>query len=121
MSGYGWIGVDLDGTLASYEGWVGPGHIGAPVGPMVERVKDWLANGQEVRIMTARVWSDGSTERNREVMENIAAIDKWCIKHIGQTLRVTCMKDFKMVELWDDRAVRVKINQGVPCCGNYEA
>lgn len=24
----GWIGVDLDGTLAGYDGWVGPEHIG---------------------------------------------------------------------------------------------
>lgn len=33
----GWIGVDLDGTLAEYDGWKGPDEIGAPVEPMVER------------------------------------------------------------------------------------
>lgn len=27
----GWIGVDLDGTLAEYHGWKGVDHIGPPV------------------------------------------------------------------------------------------
>ena len=42
----GWIGVDLDGTLAHYEGWKGIEHIGAPVPAMLERVKNWLAEGK---------------------------------------------------------------------------
>lgn len=54
MSNKGWIGVDLDGTLAHYDGWKGPEHIGAPIPAMVERVKAWLAEGKEVRISTAR-------------------------------------------------------------------
>ena len=36
----GWIGVDLDGTLAHYGGWIGPDHIGDPIAPMVERIFD---------------------------------------------------------------------------------
>lgn len=28
--GQGWIGVDLDGTLAEYHGWKGAEHIGQP-------------------------------------------------------------------------------------------
>ena len=40
----GWIGVDLDGTLAHYEGWQGETHIGAPISAMVERVKRWLGD-----------------------------------------------------------------------------
>lgn len=51
----GWIGVDLDGTLAMYDGFKGPEHIGDPVPKMLERVKKWLAEGREVRIFTARV------------------------------------------------------------------
>lgn len=40
MSGSsGWIGVDLDGTLAHYDSWRGVDHIGAPVIPMLDRVK----------------------------------------------------------------------------------
>ena len=27
----GWIGVDLDGTLARYDGWRGIDHIGEPM------------------------------------------------------------------------------------------
>jgi hypothetical protein len=101
----GWIGVDLDGTLANYAGWVGEDHIGEPVPVMVERVKQWLAQGVEVRIMTARVCvdSDGS------VADTIKA---WCRRHIGQELVVTCRKDFGMIELWDDRAVAVEPNTG---------
>lgn len=29
--GTGWIGVDLDGTLAIYDVWRGANHIGEPV------------------------------------------------------------------------------------------
>jgi hypothetical protein len=35
----GWIGVDLDGTLAESTKWVSPSHIGEPIHKMVERVK----------------------------------------------------------------------------------
>jgi len=51
-----WIGVDLDGTLARYEGWKGADHIGAPVPAMLARVKEWRSNGIEVRIFTARIY-----------------------------------------------------------------
>ena len=38
MSG-GWIGVDLDGTLAHYNGWKGIEHVGDPVPAMIDRVR----------------------------------------------------------------------------------
>lgn len=38
----GWIGVDLDGTLAVYKGWNGPEHIGEPIPIMIDRVKLWI-------------------------------------------------------------------------------
>lgn len=106
----GWIGVDLDGTLAIYDGWVGEEHIGPPVPKMVQRVKDWLSKGVEIRIFTARVTEtpgrDNSTIRR--------AIEDWCLLHIGQVLPITNIKDFAMIELWDDRAVRVIANTGEP-------
>ena len=105
----GWIGVDLDGTLAEYQRWV-DGSIGAPIPAMVERVRAWLAEGREVRIFTARV---SVPEQRDEQLERIAL---WCLDHIGAILTVTCEKDIHMVELWDDRCVRVRRNQGVPCC-----
>lgn len=112
----GWIGVDLDGTLAEYGGWQGPLHIGKPIMPMVERVKGWIAEGREVRIFTARMYDDGSPGRDIEVRMARAAIELWCELHIGVKLPVTNVKDFGMIQLWDDRAVRVVENTGWPCC-----
>lgn len=106
----GWIGVDLDGTLAKYDGWQGIEHIGEPIAPMVERVKRWLEAGHEVRVFTARV----SVEDQHERLSVIRSVQDWCEKHVGQPLAVTCMKDFGMVELWDDRAVQVEMNTGKP-------
>lgn len=116
MSNSGWIGVDLDGTMAHYEGWKGADHIGAPIPAMVARVKRWLAEGREVRIFTARVYTDGSPKRNQEAADARGAIQRYCFEHVGQSLAVTCTKDYAMVELWDDRAVRCVPNTGQPCC-----
>ena len=44
----GWIGVDLDGTLAVHEPGEYDGSIGRPVKPMVDRVKGWLSRNKEV-------------------------------------------------------------------------
>lgn len=101
----GWIGVDLDGTLANYAGWVGPDHIGEPVPAMLQRVKHWLSEGREVRIFTARVCEDA----DGSVAETIKA---WCRRYIGQELPVTCRKDYGMIALYDDRCVQVETNTG---------
>ena len=132
----GWIGVDFDGTLATYAGWVDANNCGEPIAPMVDRVKGWLAEGKEVRIFTARVWphTQPVTDQNLKqtlialrliasqapignirflsAAESIEAIREWCRKHIGQTLPITCVKDYGMVQLWDDRAVQVRPNTG---------
>lgn len=106
----GWIGVDLDGTLAEYNGWKGETHVGAPVPAMVDRVKRWLADGHyDVKIFTARVSGPGD-----EAVAARGAIEKWCLMHIGAVLPITCRKDYAMVELWDDRAVQVRPNTGEP-------
>lgn len=102
----GWIGVDLDGTLAHYDGWKGADYIGDPVLKMVERVKKWLADGVTVKIFTARVSLDEIAESQAKLIQD------WCEKHIGARLDVTCKKDFSMIELWDDRAIQVQINTG---------
>jgi hypothetical protein len=102
----GWIGVDLDGTLAHYDTWEGPEHIGAPIAPMVERVKAWIEGGRDVRVFTARAF--------RPEPGTIEAIQAWTHEHLGTTLPVTCTKDYGMVELWDDRAVSVEANTGRP-------
>lgn len=104
----GWIAVDLDGTLAHYNGWKGADHIGPPVVTMVERVRRWLDEGKDVRIFTARVAEPDPDARLR--VETI--IRDWCRQYLGQELPVTNVKDYSMVELYDDRAVTVEQNTG---------
>lgn len=106
----GWIGVDLDGTLAEYDHWRGVEHIGSPVPAMVARVRDWLAEGKPVRVFTARVAGSDRAEALRH-------IQTWCEEHLGAVLPVTNEKDFGMIELWDDRCVQVIPNTGVRADG----
>ena len=98
-----WIGVDLDGTLAEYKDWIGIEHIGKPIAPMIERVKDWIADGKKVKIFTARV---------TQGQEAIRYIHEWLAAQGLPELEVTNVKDFDMVELWDDRCVGVVTNTG---------
>ena len=103
-----WIGVDLDGTLAHYEGFGDGKSIGEPISRMLLRVKAWLNKGKKVKIFTARVsaFHHSRNEKQKKL------IKKWSMKHIGQELEVTCTKDFGMIELWDDRAIRIEKNTG---------
>lgn len=105
---FGWIGVDLDGTLAHYDHWRGDFHIGSPIPTMVARIKGWLSAGLDVRVFTARA-NDGP--------EAISLIEDWCYKHLGCTLPVTATKDRMMIELWDDRAIQVVPNSGLRADG----
>jgi hypothetical protein len=112
-----WIGVDLDGTLAYMGEGTFDGSVGEPIKPMVEFVKDLIARGRTVKIFTARVApsskhnGDGTTS----VDEQISIIKDWCLKHIGQELEVTCIKDYGMSVLFDDKAVSVAFNTGAIC------
>jgi len=111
-----WYGVDFDGTLAYYDGWQGETTFGKPIPTMVRRVQQWLVDGIEVRIVTARV----GTDNQPHVTDGVGipaikeAIQDWCEKHVGKRLPVTCEKDMGMIELWDDRAVQVVVNTGRP-------
>jgi len=106
----GWIGVDLDGTLAHYDsGYSSHFMVGPPIPAMLARVKDWLAQGKDVRIFTARVAPPHSEEviaRQRGIIED------WCLEHLGTVLPITATKDYEMLELWDDRCVTVEKNTG---------
>lgn len=101
----GWIGVDLDGTLASYSTW--SEDIGEPVAKMVQRVKGWLSNGTDVRIFTAR----GSIGSDR--YEQLIKVYEWTKKYLGEPLEVTYKKDPYMLKLYDDRARQVEKGTGV--------
>ena len=113
MTVSGWIGVDLDGTLAEYHGWNG-GVIGKPVPAMVERVKKWIADGVTVKIMTARI---GVTFDETYKNDMVKIIQDWTEKHVEARLEVTATKDFAMIELWDDRAIQVIQNTGIRADG----
>lgn len=106
-----WIGVDLDGTLAHYDEWRGIEHIGPPIEEMRLRVKQWLDEGQEVRILTARVGPQRQ-DLPHPIAEITQHIEAWCLTHLGQVLRVTSQKDYCMVAFWDDRCVQVVPNTG---------
>jgi hypothetical protein len=106
-----WIGVDLDGTLAQYPFTSKSGEtIGPPVPRMLTRVKSWLADGKEVRIMTARI-------SHTDYVTVVEEINQWCKKYVGKILPVTNEKDYEMIELWDDRAVQVIPNTGMRADG----
>lgn len=121
-SNRGWIGVDLDGTLAEYHGWGKSDSfvpsIGEPVPAMLDRVKQWLLEGKDVRIMTARINPKGrKNSDNPKAVEEYASmmkfkIEAWCLHYIGQVLPITYEKDYMMIELWDDRCVHVELNTG---------
>lgn len=115
-----WIGVDLDKTLAEYRGEKQALSIGPPVPKMLALVKDWIAQGEDVRIFTARV--DGGLvalasgepagERYRDIPAIRAAIEAWCLEHVGKVLPITNVKDYGMKALYDDKAIQVEPNTG---------
>lgn len=116
---FGWIGVDLDGTLAEVFPARGIGWIGDPVPSMVQRVKDWVAAGRDVRIVTARVSGTAMREMSsfidtgRQVEFQRGMIDMWMDKHLGMRLPVTCDIQFGLLEYWDDRSIPVIRNKGI--------
>jgi hypothetical protein len=109
MSDTGHYLVDLDGTLAIYDGWKGHKHIGDPIPLMVGFVREMLDAGKDVRIFTARA---SNRDNPREHAETIYAISAWCEKHLGRVLPITNEKTFETICIFDDRAVGVEENTG---------
>lgn len=111
-----WIGVDLDGTLFTYDTWTAWNVFGRPIWPMIDRVKKWVADGKRVKILTARVAGTVdhcfvTKERVTTAMMTQAIQD--LLEVVGlPRLEVTCRKDHLMKELWDDRCVQVVPNTG---------
>jgi hypothetical protein len=102
MNNSGVILVDLDGTLAQYDGYKGHEHIGEPVPLMLLRVRRWLTSGQTVKLFTARASNPDA----------IPAIKTWLIKH-GIDMEITNQKDYTAVQIWDDRAIQIIPNTGL--------
>lgn len=116
----GWIGVDLDGTWAIWGKDSTIDRIGPPIGVMTARVKEWLAQGIEVRVVTARVGhcgranDDGVFDDEEFARAQEKLVKAWTLEVVGQELEVTASKDFRMIQLWDDRVVEVITNTGLP-------
>ena len=136
----GWIGVDLDGTLFTYDKWVGWNVFCDPIAPMVERVRRWHAEHRDVRIVTARVGlpirlvgtdvrlvdtTPSSTCRVTgdaySDADMIDAVQDHLELHGLPRLPVQCYKDVDMIELWDDRAIQVIPNKGITLIDAHEA
>ena len=96
--------MDLDGTLAKACHSSDPDVIGPPVPQMLKRVRHWINTGRTVKIFTARAGNK---------IDEIA-IQQWCMRHGLPKLEITNRKDHRMIALWDDRAVGVIENLGVP-------
>jgi hypothetical protein len=111
-----WYGYDFDGTLAYWppDGAddVSVAYVGEPLWPTIERVKQRIAAGQNVKIFTARVWTDGTPERERDVMIARSVISAFCLEYIGRILPITCEKDPACIEIEDDRARQIERNTG---------
>jgi hypothetical protein len=105
MSDKDWIGVELDGTLATEVSYQDALGIGQPVAMMVKRVKWWLDEGKDVRIITARV--EGITSP-----AVTAGIRDWCIRNLGKILPIVSGIDEGTTEFWSARAVQVVKNTG---------
>ena len=112
-----WIGVDLDGTLAVNIKGQDAMEVGDPIMPMLRRVKQWLKDGEDVRIFTARVAPHTLAYNGFALEDVVSKIEKWCRTFVGKVLPITCIKDLLMKEMWDDRAVAVRHNDGTRVTG----
>lgn len=101
------IAVDLDGTLAHYDGWKGIEHIGHVIPEVANAISDAQKSGAEVWLFTARV-SDPDDH-------NLAsdAIAKWLVENKINVSGITAVKHKFFTEFWDDRAIQVIKNKGM--------
>lgn len=110
--------IDLDGTLAEFREWTNALYIGPPVPAMVERVKAMIKRGESVVIFTARLAKEKEGESdpfNKDGFSQeqiVEAIENWCLKHVGQKLRVTNEKR-NVTWGYDDRFSRIIKNTGL--------
>lgn len=107
------IFVDIDCTLAHYNGFKGPDVIGEPVEEMVEKVKERMATGDQVVIFSARVAPGGDYQGMLDATLAVVALDAWCKKVFGKSMPITATKQHYADEIWDDRARQVVPNTGM--------
>lgn len=101
------IAVDLDGTLAHYDGWKGIDHIGHVIPEVANAISDAQASGAEVWIFTARVSDPSDAEQAGKYVHD------WLIKNNIKFEGITAVKHKFFSEFWDDRAIQVIKNKGI--------
>jgi hypothetical protein len=98
-----WIGVMVDGCLATRVESEDEAVFGTPVQVMLGRVRSWLASGQEVRVVTGR--------HPEYVRAWLAA------QGLPASLPVTDRIDRDMTSLWGSDVVQVVTDRGIPIAG----
>lgn len=112
MSSQGWWGFDLDATIAFYETY-GDGSIGAPITPMIRRIKHYLKQGRRVAIVTARVHPT-SPDAGGENLKIRAFLERALgSMALAEAIDIRADKDLHMIKLFDDRAEQVIPNKGI--------
>lgn len=101
------IAVDLDGTLAHYDGWKGIEHIGPVIPEVANAMKRAQKEGADVWIFTARVSDPVDAEEAGKYIE------EWLKANNFQYEGITAVKHKFFSEFWDDRAIQVIKNEGI--------
>ena len=101
------IAIDLDGTLAHYDGWKGIGHIGCVIPEVANAMERAQAEGAEVHLFTARVSAPEDAAEAHKV------ISKWAEANHFTFASITAVKHKFFTEFWDDRAIQVIRNEGI--------
>jgi TusA-related sulfurtransferase len=102
----GYIAFDFSGTLAKHKKQTTDKfQPGEPVPNMIAIAKGFLAKGYKIKILTVHA----------KHPEAVKTIQDWCVKNLGQKVdEVTNIKKKGMIQFWDDRAIRVVRDQGLP-------
>lgn len=101
------IAVDLDGTLAHYDGWKGIDHIGCVIPEVANAMEQAQKEGAYVWIHTARVSDPADAEEAGKYIHD------WLIANNLQFEGITAVKHKFFTEFWDDRAIQVISNHGI--------
>lgn len=101
------IAVDLDGTLAHYDGWKGIEHIGPVIPEVANAMERAQKEGADVWIYTARVSDPADAEQAGKYVHD------WLIKNNLKFEGITAVKHKFFSEFWDDRAIQVIKNEGI--------
>lgn len=98
------IYIDFDGVIAKQEGGY-KREIGEPIIPMINKVNQWIKDGHNITIFTARAdYSDSFEKMDLEI---------FLAKHFGKILPITNKKSHNADLYIDDKAIRCIKNTGI--------